>query len=78
MAEGTRESAQRVVLDVRSDAASSGTLSAAELLSEDLVERVFDLAWRHQFDEDRTAARRLLRQLVSDAVEGHLLEQGQA
>jgi hypothetical protein len=78
MAENTRESAQRVVLDQRLAAAAAGAQAAADLLSEDLVERVFDIAWRHQFDEDRASARRMLRQLVSDAVEEHLLEQGQA
>jgi hypothetical protein len=79
MAESTRESAQRVVLGLRAEAATAAaTQSAKELLSAEVVERVFDIAWRHQFDEDRATARRLLRQLVSDAVEEHLLEQGEA
>lgn len=77
MASTTRESAQRVVLGLREEAAETVAIDTArDLLSSDLLERVFDIAWRHQFDQDRGPARRTLKQVVSDAVEEHLLERG--
>jgi hypothetical protein len=75
MASTTRESAQRVVLGLREEAAEAVAIDTArDVLSSDLLERVFDIAWRHQFDQDRGPARRTLKQVVSDAVEEHLLE----
>ncbi len=77
MAMTTRDSAHRVVLGLREEAAEAvGIDSARDLLSSDLLERVFDIAWRHQFDQDRGPARRNLKQVVSDAVEEHVLERG--
>jgi len=77
MATTTRESAHRVVLGLREEAADGVAIdSARDLLSSELLDRVFEVAWRHQFDQDRGPARRTLKQIVSDAVEEHMLERG--
>jgi len=40
------------------------------LLTDSFVEKVFDLAWRCQFDSDRSEPQRALRSLVEGAVAG--------
>ena len=43
--------------------------SARALLSDDLVTRIFDVAWQHQFDEDRSEATRQIREIVNIAID---------
>jgi hypothetical protein len=40
------------------------------LLSEALVRQLFDHAWDHQFDNDRTHVARVLRDIVREAIAG--------
>lgn len=40
-----------------------------ELLTPSLVERVFDLAWTHQFDADRGPFQREVREVVQSEVD---------
>lgn len=74
MAERTKESALRVVLQLKNEAtAEAENADVRAVLGSELVGRLLDMAWRHQFDPDRTAARRDVRTGVSDAVEAQLL-----
>jgi hypothetical protein len=47
---------------------------ATQIVTEELLLEVLRAAWRHQFDDDRGPARRLVRDLVGDRVEETLLE----
>jgi ABC-type transporter MlaC component len=38
------------------------------VLSPDVVDAVFDAAWEHQFDRDRTSIQRKIRDIVQTAV----------
>ena len=42
---------------------------ARALLRDDLVTRIFDVAWQHQFDEDRSEATRQIREIVNIAID---------
>ena len=47
--------------------------SAKVLLTDDLLRGIFEVAWQHQFDEDRSEATRQVREIVNisiDASEG--------
>jgi len=39
------------------------------ILSDDLVKEIFEVAWKHQFDDDRSAASRIFRDIVREAIE---------
>ena len=41
---------------------------ARKLLTEDLLRQVFEVAWQHQFDDDRTETARQIREIVRIAV----------
>ncbi len=41
----------------------------AEALSGDLLEKVLDVAWTHQFDKDRKKATRLLSEIIDARLE---------
>ena len=43
--------------------------SAKALLTDDLLTRIFDVAWQHQFDEDRSEATRQTREIVNIAID---------
>ena len=43
--------------------------SAKALLTDDLLTRIFDVAWQHQFDEDRSEATRQIREIVNIAID---------
>jgi hypothetical protein len=71
--ERTAERALAVLRELRDEVApESGETDVAEL-DADLLEQVFRLAWQTQFESDRTAPRRQLRQIVDDAIEAQLL-----
>lgn len=70
----SKESALEVLLEVRNEVAESlMNDDARSVLTEDLLRDVFDVSWNNQFEEDRRAARRELRQLVTDAIEERFL-----
>ena len=47
-----------------------GNEKVRDLLTEDLVREVFEAAWDHQFDDDRAATARVLRQIIRESLEG--------
>jgi hypothetical protein len=67
----TRESARQVFLDVA--AGSSGTeqdiMNVSRLCDEQILKSVIDIAWRHQFDPDRYAFKRAIRELEEYVVQ---------
>jgi hypothetical protein len=70
----SKESALEVLLEVRSEVAESlMNNDARSVLTEGLLRDVFVVSWNNQFEEDRRAARRELRQLVTDAIEERFL-----
>lgn len=48
---------------------------AKSVVSDELIEEVFEIAWRHQFDDNRTPIRTEVQQVVSDRVVEVLLEE---
>jgi hypothetical protein len=52
--------------------------AARNLLTDDLVSTILDLAWLHQFDDDRSTFKIEVQRLVSDAVEQHFLKERRA
>lgn len=71
----SKASALKVVLGLRTQVLAGVTDEAAQaLLSEDFVTEIFDVAWENQFEEDRRAVRRQVRQIVADAIEERRLE----
>lgn len=70
----SKGSAMEVLLEVREEILGNLTNDAAKaVLTQDLLREVFDVSWNNQFEDDRRAARRELRQLVNDAIEEHFL-----
>lgn len=55
------EASERLASNVRDDRVS-------EVLSKEFIDEVFQLAWRHQFEDDRQAVARELRELFGDRV----------
>lgn len=49
--------------------------SVSVVLTYDLLKEVLDIAWRHQFDDERGAFRQEIQQVIADAVERHYLRQ---
>jgi hypothetical protein len=61
--------ARAAVLEARSQYLdSSDDAEVGSILSEDLVGEMLDLAWLHQFSDDRTVVQRAIREVVSDRV----------
>ena len=56
----------RLLSDVRKEIADE---QVREILSDNLVKEAFANAWGHQFDDDRTTAVRIFRELVREAIE---------
>jgi hypothetical protein len=74
MAERTKAGALEVVLSVRpSSAALMTNDEARSILTDEFLTRLLDLAWKNQFEADRSGPRRDLRRLVSDAIEAQML-----
>lgn len=42
---------------------------ARDVLTDKLVEQIFEVAWRHQFDEDRSEVSRQIREIVNIALD---------
>ena len=74
--ERTAERALAVLRELRNEAVPNSGEPVVSQLDADLLEQVFRLAWQTQFESDRTAARRHLRQIVDDAIEAQLLSEG--
>lgn len=73
--ERTREAAedelQKLIPTV---SASLGNDAALAILDGDLVRDLFAIAWTHRFSDDRHDPQRLIRQLVTDAIDRKILE----
>ena len=74
--ERTAERALAVLRDLRDEVVPDAGETGVTKLAADLVEETFRLAWQTQFEADRTAPRRQLRQIVDDAIEAQLLAEG--
>lgn len=71
----SKNSALAVVLGLREEVLAEVVDEAAkDLLTETFVTEIFDVAWENQFEEDRRAVRRQVRQIVGDAIESRRLE----
>ena len=65
----TKDSALAVLIEGLPAVRKSVEVDAVrESLSEDLVKEVFEQAWLHQFDENRSDFRGLVRDLVQEAL----------
>lgn len=73
--ERTAERALAVLRELRDEVVSEAGEAGAPELDAELLEEVFRLAWQAQFESDRTAPRRQLRQIVDDAIEAQLLSE---
>ncbi len=73
--ERTSERALAVLRELRDAVVSEPEETGVAELDVDLLEEVFRLAWQTQFESDRTAPRRQLRQIVDDAIEAQLLSE---
>jgi len=74
--ERTAERALAVLRELREEVLPDAGETGVTELDADLLEEVFRLAWQTQFESDRTASRRQLRQIVDDAIEAQLLSEG--
>ena len=61
-----REIIERIRAETVQDIADD---DARAILTEGFVSSILDVAWRFQFEADRTVSRARVRQLVSDAIE---------
>lgn len=59
--EAVREASERIASQLE-----DGRVS--EVLSKEFIDEVFQLAWRHQFEDDRRVVSRQLRDLFRDRV----------
>jgi hypothetical protein len=41
----------------------------AAVINNQLIDELIDVAWRHQFDDERESIQRLIREMVGDRVE---------
>lgn len=74
MAERTKAGALAVVLGHREASGSLMTSDRAKtIMSDRFLADLLDLAWQNQFEQDRSAPRRALRQLIADAIEADRL-----
>jgi hypothetical protein len=67
--ERTPEAARAAINDAYASfaqGAAEGILKST--ITKGLVDEVLGIAWRHQFDEDRSQVQRTLKELVSDRV----------
>lgn len=65
----TRTTAFDLLVDkLRTRVASIDDPDLSAVLSEDLLRQLFDIAWEHQFDSERTPFRRETKSLVQDAI----------
>jgi hypothetical protein len=71
--ERTAERALAVLRELRDEVVAEAGETDVAGLDAELLEEVFRLAWQTQFESDRTAPRRQLRQIVDDAIEAQLL-----
>jgi len=75
----TKDGALQVLREVAAKVRPSLEDSVAkELLTPELVGAVLDSAWQHQFDEDRSAFKSDIRQLITDAIEQRMLGEAKA
>ena len=66
----TKLRAQSVLLDeVNKLQAHIRDEAASEVLTSSLVAELFEVAWRHQFDEDRSEATKQIREKVDLAID---------
>lgn len=49
--------------------------TARKLLTADLVSKVLEIAWSHQFEDDRAPFRSEVQQVINDAIEAHFLKE---
>src|SRR5690606_7795279 len=72
--ERSEAAASAAVLEARPDVVEAADHELVpQIVTEELVDEVFRLAWRHQFDDNRRAIRSRLRELVADRVAELLL-----
>jgi len=65
----TRAAAEEVLLRLLPETTSSiSDPSIRSLLSPELLREVFALAWRHQFEDDRTSFERYVKDIVVEAT----------
>lgn len=55
-----------------------GSEDSAEKIASDILEQILEREWAHQFDEDREAIIRSIREIVELAIDEHLLGKGLA
>lgn len=70
----SKEGALGVLIETRNSILESiSDPRAAAMLTDDLLESVLDVAWRFQFDEDRSLFRIEIQKLLSDSIENMFL-----
>jgi hypothetical protein len=75
--ERSRDAALDVLLGLRPSIVSQSTdPTVADLLTDDLVRDIFREAWDNQFDEDRSAFQRSVREIVTLAIDARTMRGG--
>ncbi len=70
----TELKARQIIENLRSEAINEVPNEAArDILTANFVADILAVAWSYQFEEDRAIPRTRVRQLVADAIEGHVL-----
>lgn len=73
--ESTKRHARDILVEMLPEAAgATDDALASGVLSEHVLERVLDIAWEFQFDDNRAACQRELRELVEQELEQRSLE----
>jgi hypothetical protein len=57
-----------LLLGLLASAADDAEPQLREVLAKGVLDRVFDVAWEHQFERERTSAQREIRDVVQEAV----------
>lgn len=68
LVERSEASARNAIMDAFVPALQGVESEYRDLVNEELLTSALELAWRFQFDDDRTAIRRRLKEAVSDRV----------
>jgi len=74
----TEARAREIIERLRSEAVGDiADDTARTMLTDAFVSSILDVAWRFQFEDDRTVPRARVRQLVGDAIERRALGDNQ-
>ncbi len=69
----SKTAAMGAVLEARDRVVTDNEDLVSDVLSAGVMQEVFDAAWRHQFEEVRSAAKSDMRTLIKDAIDEVLM-----